>query len=409
MSAVGLDLRNGVPQSRRRTATRRKAHDDYVPAPVDGLLLFAVLALLTLGIVMVGSASMAIADRDLGNSFYYLIRQGVFVAIGLALAMLVVRIPLTWWERSGPVLFIASMLLLAFILLPGIGREVNGATRWLRLGLFNLQPSELMKLSVIVYLAGYLVRRGEEVRSHVLGFLKPMMLLIVVALLLLMEPDLGASVVIFATALGMMFLGGVRLWQFLILIGLVGAAGLLLVVTSPYRLERVTAFLNPWADPFNSGFQLTQSLIAFGRGEWFGVGLGGGIQKLFYLPEAHTDFVFAVLAEELGLVGGIAVVALFLVVIWRAFAIAARAQYYGQHFAAFLAHGIVLWIALQAFINLGVNMGLLPTKGLTLPLMSYGGSSMLAMCVAIALLLRVDIETRLAQGESTSLPHGGGR
>lgn len=409
MSAVGLDLRNGVPQSRRPAVAQRGAGVDHVPAPFDGVLLVCVLTLLGLGIVMVGSASMAIAERDLGNSFYYLVRQGVFVGIGLLLAMLVVRMPLAWWERSGPVMFIGSMLLLAFILLPGIGREVNGATRWLRLGLFNLQPSELMKMSVIVYLAGYLVRRGEQVRSHVLGFLKPMMLLIVVALLLLMEPDLGASVVIFATALGMMFLGGVRLWQFLILIGLIGTAGLLLVITSPYRLERVTAFLNPWADPFNSGFQLTQSLIAFGRGEWFGVGLGGGIQKLFYLPEAHTDFVFAVLAEELGLVGGIAVVALFLVLIWRAFAIAARAQYYGQHFAAFLAHGITLWIALQAFINLGVNMGLLPTKGLTLPLMSYGGSSMLAMCVAVALLLRVDIETRLAQRESTSLPHGGGR
>lgn len=408
MSAVGVDLRNGVPRRRTQTASRRML-EEHAPAMVDGTLLVAVLSLLALGLIMVGSASMAIAERELGNSFYYLVRQGVFVMIGLALALLVVRMPLAWWERSGPVLFIASMALLVVLLVPGIGREVNGATRWLRLGLFNLQPSELMKLSVIVYLAGYLVRRGDEVRTHVLGFLKPMLLLIVVALLLLLEPDLGASVVIFATALGMMFLGGVRLWQFLILIGLIASAGLLLVVTSPYRLERVTTFLNPWADPFKSGFQLTQSLIAFGRGEWFGVGLGGSIQKLFYLPEAHTDFVFAVLAEELGLVGGIAVVALFMVVIWRAFSIAGRAQYHGQYFAAFLAYGMALWIALQAFINLGVNMGLLPTKGLTLPLMSYGGSSMIVMCVAVAMLLRVDIETRIAQRESTSLPRGGGR
>lgn len=408
MSTLAVDMSKGVPR-RRRNTTRKTVIDDNVPAPIDSLLVVTVLALIGLGLVMVGSASLAIAERNLGEPFYYLLRQFIYVAGGLGLALIILNIPLAWWSRSGPVLFIGGMLVLAAVLLPGVGREVNGATRWLSLGLFNLQPSEFMKLFVIIYLAGYLVRRGDEVRSHVIGFLKPMLLLVVVALLLLLEPDLGASVVIFAMALGMMFLAGVRLWQFAILIGLIGGAGALLILTSPYRLERVTAFLNPWADPFNSGFQLTQSLIAFGRGEWFGVGLGGSIQKLFYLPEAHTDFVFAVLAEELGLFGGLVVVGLFVMLVWRAFVIAREAQYYGQFFAAYLAYGIALWIAMQAFINLGVNMGLLPTKGLTLPLMSYGGSSMLATCIAVGLLLRVDIETRIARRESTSLPHGGGR
>ena len=408
MSAHALDMRKGMPQRRRSTA-RKSVLDENVPAPVDGMLVITIFALIGLGLVMVGSSSLAIAERNLGEPFYYLIRQFVFVVGGLGLSLVVLNIPLAWWCRVSPVMFIAGMLVLAAVLVPGVGREVNGATRWLSLGLFNLQPSEFMKLFVIIYLAGYLVRRGDEVRSHVIGFLKPMLLLVVVALLLLLEPDLGASVVIFGTALGMMFLAGVRLWQFAILIGLIGGAGALLILTSPYRLERVTAFLNPWADPFNSGFQLTQSLIAFGRGEWFGVGLGGSIQKLFYLPEAHTDFVFAVLAEELGLLGGLAVVTLFVALVWRAFVIAREAQYYGQFFAAYIAYGVALWIAMQAFINLGVNMGVLPTKGLTLPLMSYGGSSMLATCIAVGLLLRVDIETRIARRESTTLPAGGGR
>lgn len=408
MSMTAVDMRNGVPQ-RRRKAARGKAMDDELPAPVDNILLITVFALIGLGLVMVGSASLAIAERNLGEPFYYLIRQFIYVVSGLGLALIVSNLPLAWWSRSGPVLFILGAMVLATVLIPGVGREVNGATRWLSLGVFNLQPSEFMKLFVIIYLAGYLVRRGDEVRTKVIGFLKPMLLLVMVALLLLLEPDLGAAVVIFATALGMMFLAGVRLWQFAILIGLISGAGALLILTSPYRLERVTAFLNPWADPFNSGFQLTQSLIAFGRGEWFGVGLGGSIQKLFYLPEAHTDFVFAVLAEELGLMGGLVVVGLFLLLVWRAFVIAREAQYHGQFFAAYVAYGVALWIGMQAFINLGVNMGLLPTKGLTLPLMSYGGSSMLATCVAIGLLLRVDIETRIARRESTSLPAGGGR
>lgn len=362
----------------------------------DHSLLLAVFVLLGLGLVMVGSASIAIADRELGQPFYYLFRQSLYVLFGIALGAIVVRVPLHVWERLSVLLLISGILLLLVILIPGVSHAVNGSNRWLSLGLFNLQPSEFMKLFMVVYLASYLVRRGDEVRTTVWGFMKPMLLLMLVSLLLLLEPDLGAAAVLFATALGMMFIGGVRIWHFGVLVALILGAVATLTITSPYRLERVTAFLNPWADPFNSGFQLTQSLIAFGRGEWFGVGLGGSIQKLFYLPEAHTDFVFAVLAEELGLFGALAVVALFVFIAWRAFRIANMAQRLGLAFGAYMAYGITLWLSMQAFINIGVNMGVLPTKGLTLPLMSYGGSSMLASCVAVAILIRIDIETRKA-------------
>ena len=370
-------------------------------------LVLAVLALIAFGLIMVGSASIAIADRELGQPFYYLIRQSIYVALGLSIASVVLFIPLSIWERFSGLLLLTGMMLLVVLLIPGVSQSINGSTRWLSLGVINLQPSEFMKLFVVIYLAGYLVRRGEEVRTRVLGFLKPMLVLIIIAVLLLMEPDLGAAAVIFATALGMMFLGGVRLWQFAVLLMMLLSAVAILTITSPYRLERVTAFLNPWADPFNSGFQLTQSLIAFGRGEWFGLGLGSSIQKLFYLPEAHTDFVFAILAEETGLFGSLIVVSLFSFVAWRAFKIANKAQYLGLHFAAYLAFGITLWLTMQAFINIGVNMGVLPTKGLTLPLMSYGGSSMLASCMAIALLLRVDIETRIAWLSFSGVKRGG--
>lgn len=372
-------------------------------------LVLAVLALIAFGLIMVGSASIAIADRELGQPFYYLIRQSKYVALGLGIASVVLFIPLSVWERFSGLLLLAGMMLLVVLLIPGVSQSINGSTRWLSLGVINLQPSEFMKLFVVIYLAGYLVRRGEEVRTRVLGFLKPMLVLIIIAVLLLMEPDLGAAAVIFATALGMMFLGGVRLWQFAVLLMMLLSAVAVLTITSPYRLERVTAFLNPWADPFNSGFQLTQSLIAFGRGEWFGLGLGSSIQKLFYLPEAHTDFVFAILAEETGLFGSLIVVSLFSFIAWRAFKIANKAQYLGLHFAAYLAFGITLWLTMQAFINIGVNMGVLPTKGLTLPLMSYGGSSMLVSCMAIALLLRVDIETRLAWLNFSGVKGGGRR
>ncbi|HEB57876.1 MAG TPA: putative lipid II flippase FtsW [Gammaproteobacteria bacterium] len=357
---------------------------------LDSWLLGVVLALLVLGLVMVASASISIAERQTGQPFYYFWRQTLFVVIGLLTGALILRIRLVYWERLGPVLLLFGLVLLVAVL--GLGREINGSTRWLGLGLFNLQPSELMKLFIVVYLAGYLVRRGEEVRSSVKGFLKPMLLVGLIGGLLLAEPDFGAAVVITATVLGMMFLGGVRLWQFGVLFaGTLGAAAVLVLAT-PYRMARLTSFADPWADPFDSGFQLTQALIAFGRGEWGGVGLGGSVQKLFYLPEAHTDFLFAVLAEELGLVGVLMVVGLFALLVWRAFVIGRRAQQAGSDFGAYLSYGLGLWLGMQAFINLGVNMGVLPTKGLTLPLMSYGGSSIVVTCMACTLLLRVSHE-----------------
>jgi cell division protein FtsW len=280
------------------------------------------------------------------------------------------------------------------VFIPGLGREVNGSLRWIHLGPINLQVSEFVKLFMILYLAGYLVRHTEAVQASAAGFLRPLVLFLLLAVLLLLQPDYGAVAVIFMTALGMMWLGGARLLQFLLLLISVSGALMVLALVSPYRMERLTTFLNPWADPFDSGFQLTQALIAFGRGEWFGVGLGGSVQKLFYLPEAHTDFLFAVLAEELGLVTAVLVIGLFLLIVLRALAIGRHAEQRELPYQAFVAYGVGIWIGLQAFINLGVNMGILPTKGLTLPLMSYGGSSMVAMCVAVALLLRVDFEIR---------------
>lgn len=361
---------------------------------VDYWLLGTAMALLILGLIMVGSASVSIAERKLGEPFYYLWRQCLFTGVGLLAAFVVVKIPVRIWQELGPALVIVSLLLLILVFIPGIGRTVNGSTRWIAIGGFNLQASEFVKLFMILYLAGYLVRHNESVRTSLGGFLRPLALLLIVMFLLLLEPDFGAAAVLICTAMAMMWLGGVRVNQFLLLIMFVAGASAILVFTSEYRMQRLTAFLNPWADPFNSGFQLTQALIAFGRGEWFGVGLGGSVQKLFYLPEAHTDFLFAVLAEELGLLGVVAVIALFTIMIYRALLIGRAAENRERPFAGYVAYGLGIWIGLQAFINIGVNMGVLPTKGLTLPFMSYGGSSIVVMCIVIALLVRIDFETR---------------
>jgi len=373
-----------IPALHARTAQR---HGRF---PVDTWLMGVVMALLMLGLVMVMSASVSIAEKEMHNPFFYFWRQLEFVVLGVVLGYFVLQSRLVYWERLGPYFLIFGISLLLIVLM--IGREVNGSVRWLAMGPFNLQPSELIKLSVIVYLAGYVVRRGEEVRNTIKGFLKPMAVVGVIGVLLILEPDFGALVVVTATVLGMMFLAGVRLWQFGVLFAVMFVGMAAVAVSSPYRVERLTSFLNPWADPFDSGFQLTQALIAFGRGEWFGVGLGGSIQKLFYLPEAHTDFLLAVLAEELGLIGVVLVIALFAVLIWRAFLVGRSAMEAGSYFGAYLSFGIGLWLGLQSFINLGVNMGVLPTKGLTLPLMSYGGSSIVVSCIACALLLRVSHE-----------------
>ena len=363
-------------------------------ASVDLLLLVTVLSLMCLGLVMVTSASIGTAERMYGDPFYFLYRQGSFLIIGISLAAIIWRTPLKVWEIIGPYAMLAAIVLLALVLIPGVGRTVNGSTRWLSIGPFGFQMSEVAKLMVIIYMAGYLTRHAEKVATKIRGFLMPLAVLGVVAVLLLAEPDFGATVVIASTALFMLFMAGVRLWQFGLLFSLLSGAFALLAYTSPYRLKRLTSFMDPWADPFNSGFQLSQSLIAFGRGEVFGVGLGASVQKLFYLPEAHTDFLLAILAEELGAVGVILVIVLFAVLAWRAMVIAKRALEKENIFGAYIAYGIGFWVVMQAYINVGVNMGVLPTKGITLPLMSYGGSSVIMSCVAIALLLRVDLETR---------------
>jgi cell division protein FtsW len=371
------------------------AHGVRLPR-TDYWLLFSAAALSVLGLVMVSSASVTFADRELGQPFYYAMRQAIYIGAGVFMGNILFRLPIAMLARMTQVLLLLSFVLLLLVLVPGIGVEVNGAVRWINVGLFRLQVSEPAKLLFIVYLAGYLARHGKEVRSSISGFLKPLGLLAIAAVLLLLEPDFGAIVVLAATVMGMIFMAGVRLTQFA---GMLGTGGLLLgglAVSSPYRLERLTTFMNPWADPFDSGFQLTQSLMAIGRGEWLGVGLGSSVQKLFYLPEAHTDFVFAVLAEELGLLGVCVVIALYVLLVWRAFIVAAQAAKADNLFASYLSYGIGIWFGLQSFVNIGVNMGLLPTKGLTLPLMSYGGSSMVVMCAAVALLLRVDFETRSA-------------
>ena len=369
-----------------------------LPFP-DPWILVASVLLLALGLLMVTSASIPLADSKMGQPLYFLIRQSAFVVVGLLAAGVVLQIPLTRWRRAGPLLLLAAMGLLVLVLVPGVGREVNGSMRWIAVGPINVQVSEIAKLLILIYVAGYLKRHDVELRTgdfrtSVLALLRPMAVLAVLAVLLLLEPDFGSVVVLMATALGMVFLAGVNLWQFGALQVGTAAAMAVLILSSPYRRERLFSFVNPWEDPFGGGFQLVQSLIAIGRGELFGVGLGGSVQKLFYLPEAHTDFLFAVLAEELGLAGILTVLALFMILVWRAFVIARRAERLDMPFSAYLAYGIGLWFGIQALFNMGVNMGVLPTKGLTLPLMSYGGSSVVVMCMALALLLRIDIEIR---------------
>lgn len=360
----------------------------------DRVLWVTAALILGLGLVMVASASITLADKTTGNPFYFFERQFVYAVAGLIVAGVVYHVPLSWWERGNFPLLMLALAMLAVVLIPGIGRYVNGSIRWIDLGPFRLQVSEPARLLILIYIAGYVVRRQAELTERFSGSLKPMLVVGLGALLLLMEPDFGAAMVLIATAMAMLFFGGARLRDFtgLAVIGALGFA--VLAVASPYRLERLTGFLHPWSHPFDSGFQLTNSLIAIGRGGFFGVGLGESVQKLFYLPEAHTDFLFAVLAEELGLLGCVAVIALYFMLTWRAVVIARRAARAGQLFGAQLAFGLGLWIGLQAFINMGVNMGALPTKGLTLPLMSYGGSSLIVICAAIGLILRVNMETR---------------
>ena len=362
------------------------------PLRFDPALVGLVAALILGGLVILASASITVSDNATGDPFFYVERQLVAALLGAAAGGVCLFVPLSVWRTFGPLLLLAGLALLFAVLLPGVGHEVNGSRRWIRVGVMNLQVSEPARLCFIIYLAGYLVRRSRAVRERFVGFLMPMVVLSIAALALLAEPDFGAAVVLIATALTMLFVAGARIRDFLLFFTVAVVGMGLLAVASPYRLERLTAFLDPWADPFNSGFQLTQSLIAIGRGEWFGVGLGNSVQKLFYLPEAHTDFVFAVFAEEFGLLGSLLLIGVFLALVWRIIRLAMTAFDAERFFEAYLAVGIGTWLGLQAFINVGVNMGLLPTKGLTLPLVSYGRSSLIVTMIAIALLLRVHHE-----------------
>ncbi|MEE4377349.1 MAG: putative lipid II flippase FtsW [Candidatus Competibacteraceae bacterium] len=361
---------------------------------LDPWLVLPGVMLLIMGLLMVTSASMPIAEAQLGQPFYFLIRQSIFMGIGIATAIIVLHISSDHWYRYSPWLLMLAVALLLLVLF--IGKEVKGSTRWISLGPINLQPSELAKLFVLIYASGYLQRHRIALRHSLEAMIRLLIVLAGVSLLLLLEPDFGTTVVLLGTVLGLVFLAGVNLWRFATLQGLVLIAMALLIYSSDYRRARLVSFLDPWADPFNKGFQLTQSLIAIGRGELSGVGLGASMQKLFYLPEAHTDFLFAILAEELGLIGVLVIICLYAIIVGRAFTIAAQAEHLEHFFAAYLAYGIGLWLSIQALFNMGVNMGVLPTKGLTLPLLSYGGSSLIVTCAAVALLLRIELETRSA-------------
>jgi len=366
---------------------------------LDPVIVGATACLLLIGLVMVASASLNVAERQTGDPFFHFERQMLSALVGCAFAGALLLVPISLWQRAAPVLLIGSFLLLALVLIPGLGHEVNGSRRWIRLGPVNFQPSELARWLLLTYIAIYAVRHQMELKSSAQGFFKPLAVLLAASLLLLVEPDFGAAVVLCVTGTAVLFVAGARLRDFLTVCAIGGAGIALAAMSSGYRLQRLTAFLNPWADPFDSGFQLTQSLIAIGRGEWSGVGLGSSIQKLFYLPEAHTDFVFAVLAEEFGLFGVVVVVVAFLALVLRSLKLSRIAADAGMPLHACIAAAFGVWLGLQAFINIGVNMGLLPTKGLTLPLMSYGRSSMLVTLAWIGMLLRVHHEVA-ASGKS---------
>ena len=381
MSATFLNLKQGLAPAKS--------------APVfSGSLIGAVTALCLLGLVMVASASSSVAYSDLGSPLALFWRQTAYLAVACAAVLLVSRVPCALWRHAGPFLLVAGTLALALVLVPGVGLKINGSMRWIDLGPANLQPSEFVKVFVVIYLAGYLVRRQDQLRSALSGFIKPIVLISVICWLLIQEPDFGATAVLFSTALCMLFLAGVPFLIFATLALAVVSVFAVAVWFSPERWDRIRAFTDPWHSDFRlgDGYQLTQALIAIGRGEVSGVGLGQSVQKLHYLPEAHTDFLFAVLAEELGLMGTLLVIALFSYIVWRAFAAGRRAFAAGDAFSAHLAYGLGVLLALQAYVNMGVNLGLLPTKGLTLPLMSYGGSSLVATGILIGLLLRVDAQ-----------------
>jgi cell division protein FtsW len=364
---------------------------------LDQTLLWSAVLLGAIGLVMVYSASIAMAEAERFTGFrpsYFLVRHSIYLIVGLAFAAALFRIPLWLWQKASPWLFMAGTALLVAVLIPVIGRDVNGARRWIPLGFMGFQPSELMKLFVVLYAADYTVRKAAFMDDFKKGFLPMFAVMTFIAALLLREPDFGALVVVTTIAMAVLFLGGLNWRLFAGLAALLAVAFVVLIVSSPYRLQRILGFMDPWSDAYGKGYQLSHSLIAFGRGEWLGVGLGASVEKLFYLPEAHTDFLLAVIAEELGFAGVAAVITLFLFLVHRAFAVGRQAASLERYYAALVAQGIGVWLASQAFINMGVNMGLLPTKGLTLPLLSFGGTGIVVNCMALAILMRIDWENR---------------
>ncbi|MFO6297678.1 cell division protein FtsW [Rahnella selenatireducens] len=375
-----------------------KENDSLTLVLYDRTLLWLTFGLAIIGFVMVTSASMPIGQRLADDPFLFAKRDAVYLALAFGLSLVTLRVPMAVWQKYSNVLLLLSVVMLLVVLV--VGSSVNGASRWISLGPLRIQPAEFSKLSLFCYLASYLVRKVDEVRSNFWGFCKPMGVMVVLAVLLLAQPDLGTVVVLFITTLAMLFLAGAKMWQFLAIIGSGAFAVVLLVLAEPYRMRRVTSFWNPWADPFGSGYQLTQSLMAFGRGEFWGQGLGNSVQKLEYLPEAHTDFIFSILGEELGYFGVVLALLMVFFVAFRAMSIGRRALELDQRFSGFLACSIGVWFSFQALVNVGAAAGMLPTKGLTLPLISYGGSSLIIMSTAIVLLLRVDFETRLAKAQA---------
>lgn len=370
---------------------------------VNWRLLLLALILSSIGLVVVTSASMSYAEGTYGDVWYFCKNYLVYWTLGVIGAFMIAAVPVNIWENYGGLLLILALLLLSTVLIPGLGRRVNGSQRWLQIGPLSVQASEVVKVCVIVFYSSYLARRGAEMLEDWRGVFKPLLILGIIVFLLMLEPDFGASVVLIGTVMAMLFVAGVRLWQFILLF-VVALGGLALLATqSAYRMKRLITFMDPWADQFDSGYQLTQSLIAFGRGEWFGLGLGNSVQKLFFLPEAHTDFIFAIIAEELGLVGVVAVIGIFILLIVTILNVAKKALLMDKKFSSFAAFGVSIMFIGQAFINLGVASGLLPTKGLTMPFISYGGSSLLATCALLAIVMRIDWELNVAAVTKTKV------
>jgi len=366
----------------------------------DPIIIYCIVLLIGVGFVMVTSASMAVAERLFNNPFHFTLRHGIFLGLSFIVLGVSTNLPMAWWKKANPYLLGLGFILLIIVLV--IGREVNGSTRWIGIGPFNIQVAEIAKLFFFSYLAGYLVRKRNEVKENFKGFIKPIAVFVVYAGLILMQPDLGTVVVMFVTTVGLLFLAGAQLWQFFMLLmaggGLIGV----LIVFSPYRWARVTSFWDPWDDPFGKGYQLVQSLMAYGRGSWWGQGLGNSIQKQEYLPEAHTDFIFSVIAEETGFIGVLSILCVLCVLVFRALLIGKKALKSGKEYEGYFALAIGIWFAFQTMVNIGASAGILPTKGLTLPFISYGGSSMLMMTIAIGILIRIDFEVKMATRQATS-------